>query len=154
MPRINLSDVPDTGFDPIPPGDYTVEMLTFERKTSKSGNPYLNCEYVVLTGEYAGRKLFDMISLTEAAAWKIKAWCKAADWPRNLIIDTDNDVQLRQIFLGIEILVRVKTEKQEGYDPRARIDRFLPPKEKQEPKTAPSPDMEKPPVDDDDEILF
>jgi len=54
-----------TGFDPIPAGWYDVMVENAEVTTTKQGNgQYLKVEMVVVGNNYANRKLFDNITLS------------------------------------------------------------------------------------------
>ena len=57
----------DTGpdsFDPIPPGDYKVQIVQSEMRPTKNGNgQYLWLELDVIDGQHQGRKLWDRVNL-------------------------------------------------------------------------------------------
>lgn len=58
---------PDLSFDPIPAGWYNVQIVGSEMKPTNDGTgAYLNLEFVVLDGQYAGRKLFTRLNLQNA----------------------------------------------------------------------------------------
>lgn len=52
------------GFQPIPPGPYTVECEKAEPTTSTSQKPQIKVTLRVLGGDHNGRKLFDQFTLT------------------------------------------------------------------------------------------
>ena len=55
---------PQTPFETIPPGKYTVQITQSEMKATKSGDgQYLWLELEILDGEYHGRKLFDRLNI-------------------------------------------------------------------------------------------
>jgi len=80
MPLINvdLTNIPDP--ESLPEGQYLCRIEKIEEKTSKAGNKYLDVSYnVEEPAEYNGRKiLFDNLTLTEKALWRVRDWVNAA----------------------------------------------------------------------------
>jgi len=68
--KLDFSNVTGGNFEPIPAGDYVVEIEKVENRTAKSGNEMLSLTFNVVEGEYEGRKIFDLYVLTEKALWK------------------------------------------------------------------------------------
>lgn len=55
---------PAVGLDPVPAGWYNCIMEKSEMKPTKDGaGAYLECQYNIVDGQYAGRKLFDRLNL-------------------------------------------------------------------------------------------
>jgi hypothetical protein len=51
-------------FQPLPVGDYRVEIVQSEMRTTKDGNgQYLWLEMAIIDGEYANRKIWDRLNL-------------------------------------------------------------------------------------------
>ena len=74
----NLEDVESGGFELLPPATYQLEVDNLESKTSGADKPYLSMTYKVVDDpDYAGRKLFDNISLAENALWRLKDFTKS-----------------------------------------------------------------------------
>ena len=63
--NFNAANVePDTGFDPIPAGDYTVIINDSDMKQTKSGNGYyLQCTLQVIDGPFANRLLWHRMNI-------------------------------------------------------------------------------------------
>ena len=58
---------PADDFQPLPVGDYRVEIVQSEMRTTKDGNgQYLWLEMQILDGEYANRKIWDRLNLMNA----------------------------------------------------------------------------------------
>jgi hypothetical protein len=76
--NVDFTQVEDKNFDPIPKGRYTVVVSSTEIKESKStpGNYYINWEFEVMEGDFAGRKVWAMTTLKPGAEWKAKAFFK------------------------------------------------------------------------------
>lgn len=55
---------PDTGFDPVPAGDYTAMIVDSEIKPTKAGTGmYLQLVWQVCDGQFSGRKIWDRINI-------------------------------------------------------------------------------------------
>ena len=55
---------PDTGFDPVPAGDYTAMIIGSEIKPTKAGTGmYLQLVWQVCDGQFAGRRIWDRINI-------------------------------------------------------------------------------------------
>lgn len=138
----------DTGdHDVIPAGTYLAHLDTFERRTSeKSGNEYLAMEFIILSGPYKGRKVFDNMSLGEKALWRLAALCKAVDHLEEF--DLDEDEEISEALSEKKFALRTKTETYQG-EKRSRVHSFKPATEKmlnEYEETAANPD--------DDDIPF
>ena len=60
----------------VPPeADYGVRCAKIEKREGKD-HPYLNVEYKITDEGYRGFTLYDIISLSPKALWKIKLWLK------------------------------------------------------------------------------
>lgn len=65
---INLEEVQEQSRDIVPKGTYDVTIDTCEYKLSQSsGKPMWNFQLTITDGEYAGRKLFTILSFSEKA---------------------------------------------------------------------------------------
>ena len=55
---------PREAFDPLPPGDYKAMIEGSDVKPTKKGDGYmLKLQWLVLDGQYSGRKIFQNINL-------------------------------------------------------------------------------------------
>ena len=63
--NFNAAEVPeDTGFETIPAGDYTAQIIQSEMKDTKAGTGmYLEMRIQILDEEYAGRLVFERLNL-------------------------------------------------------------------------------------------
>jgi hypothetical protein len=104
----NLNNVSDA-FPVIPEGVYEVQVMEIASGTSQKQKPMLTLKHsVVNNAEYMGHPLWDRISLTEAALWKLKQFCEAAQ------LGWDDEGVDVEPAIGRVILVKVA---QEMYDP-------------------------------------
>ena len=71
--RVNWDEVPDGEgeFLPMPKGRYLVKILEVATKQGPKGE-YWDCKYQVQAGEHKGRFVWDNLSLTTAAFWRVK----------------------------------------------------------------------------------
>lgn len=121
MINLDFSNVTGGNFDPIPAGDYVLEIEDIEERVSKSGNDMLNITFSVAEGEYEGRKIFEFYVLTEKALWKLKDLFIA------LGIDTDGMVNVDiEDLVGEMLIGNVEIQEQKGYDPSNKIKRHKP----------------------------
>ena len=51
------------GFDELPDGVYSFQLMAAERRTSRAGNDMLVLEWKVLSGEYENRRLSQFINM-------------------------------------------------------------------------------------------
>jgi hypothetical protein len=78
MPAIDFSEV--KSLDPIPDGSYSAEIVYAEEGTSKAGNPKIDLRWKVIDGEFEGRLVFDVLTFTPAALFRVKNTLKALGW--------------------------------------------------------------------------
>lgn len=114
--RLDFSNIEGGEFEPIPAGDYLVEIEKCEEKMSSSGNNMLAMTFNVVEGDYAGRKIFDNYVLTEKALWKLKSLFVALGEDVDGILEFDPSDLIGQTFLAT-----VSIEESPGYDPANRI---------------------------------
>lgn len=106
--KYDVSDVEpgqDIDYDtPVPKGVYKAKVADITEGTSQSsGNDMLTVEYELVEGDFKGRKLWDYVVLTDAAAWKLRQFIDAMGVKAKGTLDT---VEL----IGNLVLVRVKHE--------------------------------------------
>lgn len=118
----NMQDV-QTGFEPLPAGDYQLKIVECELKTSeKSGNDYLAWKFEVAEGDLLGRAIWDNTSLLPQALWKLKGLLVAAGVP----FDEGEDGGFNsEDALGEIVTARVIVEEGQS-GPRNSIKAYLP----------------------------
>lgn len=125
---IDLSNVEDTSFETIPPGEYKVSVEKAEIKPTKAGTgEYLKVEFVILDGEHAQWKLwhnFNVKNPNEKAVQigkqQLKSFLIAAGYA-----DPTKMTDVATLS-GLQCLVVTKIRKSEGYPDAAEIKTFLP----------------------------
>lgn len=116
MIKLDFSNVTGGSFEPVPAGDYLLEIEKVENKVSKAGNDMLNITFNIVEGEYEGRKIFDLYVLTEKALWKLKDLFAALEYDVDGTVEFDPQDLVGRIFTGA-----ITVEESEGYDPQNRI---------------------------------
>ena len=119
---------PTTVFEPIPAGRYLAAVTGSEMKSTKNGNgSYLELEFVVLEGEFKGRKLWARLNLdnpnataVQIARSELSALCRAAG-----VLTPRDSLELH----NIPVVIVVKCKKREdtgdivnevkGYEPKS-----------------------------------
>ncbi len=123
MPGVDFTEVEVAEFDPIPRGRYAVRVVEVEeREGQESGLAYFNMQYEVIEGDHEGRKVFDNLSFSPKALWRLKGFLLAAGYTEEelageLSIEADELIEVE-----IEVQVVIKND-QEG-TPRNNISRF------------------------------
>ena len=110
---------PSTGYDPLPPGKYLVEITDSEMKATKAGNgEMLQLEYTVLDGEFKNRKIWDRLCLrhpnhtaVEIAEANLSAICHAVG-----VMKLDDSVQLHHAPFVITVKCKVDDSTGETYN--------------------------------------
>ncbi len=142
MPQVNMnmSNVePDAGFDPIPPGEYQLQVVDSDVKTSSGGNLMAVFTYEVVGEQYAGRKLFDHFVLNNDIATKrLKSLCVACGHPNPDFLGNTEELH------GKTFLAKVKIERDKSgkYDDQNKVSTYKPPQAGQ---GAPAPAAAAPP---------
>ena len=97
----DLKDVKDS-FEPLPEGQYMCRLDKCTLTQSSTGKPMLKMEWVVIDGEFEGRRIFDNVVIT--VDWKVKQYAELAGITEGTAIDTND-------FEGIEALLGVVQEE-------------------------------------------
>lgn len=69
---LDFDGVKVDGFEPIPENTYTVRIAEVKTGISKAGNKKVSLTLEITEGEFEGRKLWETITFTEKAMWKVK----------------------------------------------------------------------------------
>jgi hypothetical protein len=133
--NVNLADV--DSFEPLPEGEYDVEIDKAEVRMNKAGDGlYINWEMSVLDGDYENRKLWMITSLKETALFRLKQVFEDLDLidadDDEVEIEYDDDVDptssggpllLYPEVEGLEGVARVKNEMYDGRE-RNRVEQL------------------------------
>jgi hypothetical protein len=121
--RVDFTNV-ENKFETIPEGNYEAVVFEVEQKVGKSsGKPYLNWQLKIQGGEYDGRRLFYMTSLSPNALWKLKENLAALGYTDE---ELAGDFELDTTdLLGRECVAIVKHEEYQGVA-RDKVDNIIP----------------------------
>lgn len=64
------------GFEPLPDGRYNASIVEAKPGTSQNNNPTLTLKWRVTDGEHEGRVIYDVLTFTKDAEWRVKAVCE------------------------------------------------------------------------------
>ena len=113
--NMNLSNVDDSAYKPLPAGDYPVRVIDSEVRESRSGESRLSFTYQITSGQYAGRQIFDGFSLwssnptaVEISQRRLKSMALACHHPN------PNYIQDSSEFHGKEMIVRTAIREYNG----------------------------------------
>jgi len=121
--NLDFTGVAD-GFEALPVGLYLIAVQKIEMAKSKAGNAMLNVTLTVLEPtEFAGRYLWDRLSLLPQSRWVVKRFLKGIgvadeDLAGELEVDLDE-------IVGAESVVEVQHRVYEGRT-SSEIARYLP----------------------------
>lgn len=107
---INLNDIQDLPKVDIPNGEYHAKLVNLESKTSKQGNPMLSYQWVIQSGEHAGRSVYGQWVFTESAAWRFKRDAKAMQ------VAGANGTVAKDAMLGWEGIIKLKSSPRRDPD--------------------------------------
>lgn len=121
---MNADQLPNTEFSILPAGRYRVGVKNMVKQVGKSsGVGYLKIGYTALDAPHKGRIIFDNISLSPAALWRVRAFLEAIgelkiDLPIEkgadgayVIIDEDEMANnIISVSIGQELEVEVSEE--------------------------------------------
>ncbi len=115
---------------PVPPGEYTVEAVKYEEKTSKAGNVFLAFEFKILGPSHANMRLWENFVITGSSnvgKARLKSFVSSAGGDVNQVLGSAlvNSV----MSTPVNVVTDIEQSKNPEYpDPKARIKSFLPAK--------------------------
>ncbi len=125
MPRMAPGKPTGGGDEALPAGVYIVALRSFSRKTSKAGNEYLRCRFVVCTGPAKGRGFFTNMGLDfskEGTRNRWLIWMEACDVNEEFEIGSEaegtveeGDENLKRLFVDQPFKITLKVETNGQY---------------------------------------
>lgn len=117
---------------PLPAGEWTVEAVSFEEKTSKNGNTYLAFDFKVLGPTHANMHIWENFTITgnsQVGMARLKSFIGATG------VDTNQPLGTALVNSAMQKPVNVVTEIEAGgpnpnggmYKDKAKITSFKPP---------------------------
>ncbi len=106
MPEIDFDTVDDVGsFSPLPEATYPCELEKVDdSRTTKAGDEMWGLKWVVLTGEYEGRYIFDNLVFSKAGYGRVKLLCSKVGLPSEGKVNlTPEMLQGRSALVTVEI---------------------------------------------------
>lgn len=119
-------EIEDTGFDPVPPGMYTAQVVASEIKPTKAGTgEYIKTEFKILDdGPYVGKRVwtnFNIVNPNEQAVkigqGQLKQLCKACG-----ITELTDTQELHGVPLRIKVAIQEGTD---GYDDQNVVKKYI-----------------------------
>lgn len=124
---IDFSDIPDQA--PLPAGMYAAEVVAATPGQSKSGNPKVDLQWRIMSGEFENRRVFSHLSLHPNALGVTKAMLLALGFPKDFagVLDTEDLIgRSASIVVAVEASTQINPETNEPYPPRAVVKRVKP----------------------------
>jgi hypothetical protein len=122
MAVVDFTDVEVQEFELLPRGQYLVEVTSSEERAGTEF-PYLNLEMTVLEGDYADRKVWDSMSYSPKALWKLKSFLLQAGYSEEDIVGSF-EVDPEE-FIGQEYMVIVTQKAGNDGVVRNRVTRYV-----------------------------
>ena len=122
---VNFADV--ESFEPLPEGEYGVEIDSVEVRENKNGDAlYLNWTLVVVDGDFENRRLWMITSLKDTALFRLKSVFENLDVldDEEMEIEYDDDIDPstkegpRLLYPEVEGIEATAVVKNEMYDGR------------------------------------
>ena len=110
--RVDFTGVA-SGFEKIEPGTYLARVKKIEQKMSQAQKPYLNWTFVIVGGDYDGRNVFYMTSLSPNALWKLKDTLIKAFGMEKEELAGEFDLDTESL-IGEEVAVVISEEEYNG----------------------------------------
>lgn len=116
----NVNDLPKSSDAPVEAGTYNVDIIKAEIKDSAKGGNYLNLQYKITGPKYAGRFLFDTITLNNNNQQAVDIGLQnLRDLMEGCGLSVLNDTdQLQGKSLSVKINVK---DNNDGYGPRNNV---------------------------------
>jgi len=117
MAEVPVDLTKSTNDDAIPEGEYMVQVNKCDLTDSKRtpGNKNLAVEMTIQEGEHRGRKLFDNLSLSQNALWRVTRFVNACGvYPPPTGFKTED-------LLGAFLYCSVKNEQRMSMDPNGNL---------------------------------
>jgi hypothetical protein len=138
--------------EPIPKGIYRVKILSCVLTKSSKKNDMFELELEVVRGEHKGRRLWDYVTLTEEAKWKLSGLIHALGLKEKGSIDPES-------LQGKTLTVKVKhetynTEDDDGNEITkitSKVGSMIPKKDEEEAEEEEPDDEEEPDEEEEDE---
>lgn len=126
MSVVDFTNVEVKDFTPVPAGVYLLRVIEAEERASASSeHDYLSLSWEVVDGEFEGRRLWDILSYSPKALWKLKGFLLDV-----VGISEDDLVDDFQIipddFIELESVARVIVEPSTNGEMRNSITKYLP----------------------------
>jgi len=113
---------PEGAVPAIPKGKYRVRLQEVrEGKKTKSGAAMVSLKFVVLSGRFQGRILWDNLAFSDAALGRLAAFLRSANLPHE-----GEAVEINTVtWIGRELNILVDVEHYEGTE-RNTVKKFFP----------------------------
>ena len=90
MPKLDFSQIDDVNdFTPLPEGEYLCRIVDIEESTTRQGDELWKLRFVIESGEYGGRYIFDNLAFSPKALPRAKLLCS------RLGVNTGGQLDLR-----------------------------------------------------------
>lgn len=111
--KVNFGDVQEMGAVPEDTYEAVIEKIEYREAKEKGKFPYLNVEYTITEGEFEGRKVWEILSWSPKALFRMRDFFAAAgyeDEEYDLDVDEDSNILLEPDLTGEAVVLTVENE--------------------------------------------
>lgn len=127
---VDLSEVKESEFSPLPEGKYLCNITNAEVKETKmAGGKYIKAEFTISNGDMKGRKIWGQFNIANAnpkaveiGLQQLKSMLVSANYP------DPNKLKSIQELCGLTVGVKTKIKKDDQYGDKAEVHFFFTPK--------------------------
>jgi hypothetical protein len=127
LAKYNLKEAKEqpSQFSVITEGRYDLEVVDAELGTSKSGNEKINVQFKIIDGsEFAGRRVWDNLTFTSTALWKVIQFLTAAKSP--LIEKTSVDpAEVAMEIIGAKVSGYITPGRDSNDNPVSTLNQYV-----------------------------
>lgn len=114
MPQVNWDEVQDT--TPVPEGQYRVSVTKINVGVSKYNDEMWTLELTIVNGKYAGRKIVDRMTFSQAGMSRVKLICAHLGVPtKGTSLVTPDSLMHRECMLDVKVEPYVSTKDGKTY---------------------------------------
>lgn len=125
--KLDFTDVKSSSFEPLPAGWYHVIVNSVKESEAgdnakNPGAPMLNMEYVVQSGDYEDRHVFENVTIVQTTLWKLKGILEAMNYDVSGELEFDPDD-----FVGNELQVKLSIQPEtKDFDAKNNVKGYKP----------------------------
>jgi hypothetical protein len=133
--KLNLADIQQKDFSPVPAGKYSLRFTDYEMKEvgenakpENVGEPIANCEFTIIAPqEFEGKKVWSNFMFTPKTLWRLQQFlASTGQYSDDELSSDDFDFELQDL-IGSEVVASIKfVPETDQYEAKNEIKKFFP----------------------------